>query len=150
MRLPENTETRRKISRLKANQIENTGAEIVTTPCAVCYLGLKDTTEHYKQATPETRKVRMFFEVVYDAMMKGLERLGQTDRVRRPAIFETIGDTEAQEHSLAAWMLKLMDDPTFPALMEKLRKDPNVGNYARENPKFWGYFDQVAMEAAAQ
>lgn len=149
MRLPENTETRRKISRLKANQIENTGAEIVTTPCAVCYLGLKDTTEHYKQATPEKRKVRMFFEVVYDAMMKGLETRCETDRVRKPAIFGAIGEAQAKEHSLAAWMNKLMDDPTFPALVEKLRKDPNVGNYARENPDFWKYFDKVAEEASA-
>jgi hypothetical protein len=91
----------------------------------------------------------MFFEVVYDAMMKGLEKRGETDRVRKPAIFATIGEGEARDHSLAAWMDKLMDDPSFSALMEKLRKDPNVGNYARENPEFWGYFDKVAKEATA-
>jgi Fe-S oxidoreductase len=43
MRLPENTELRRKISVLKANQIRVTGAEYVTSPCVVCTLSLEDT-----------------------------------------------------------------------------------------------------------
>jgi [DsrC]-trisulfide reductase subunit K len=147
MRLPEQTQLRRKISRLKANQIEATGAELVTTPCAVCYLGMKDTTEHYQQATPEKRKARMFFEIIYDAMMKALERRGEVHRVRTPATFALVGG-DAQSCSLSSTLNRMKSDPEFPALLEKLRKDPNISSYAYENPDFWGYFEGIVESLA--
>jgi Fe-S oxidoreductase len=149
MRMPENTEMRRKISVLKANQIANTGAEIVTTPCAICYLGIKDTTEHYKLATPDSRKARMFFEIIYDAMVKALKTRGELERMKRPASLSRLKPEELPSHTLSGFLEKLKKHPGFSALMEKLRKDPNVNNYAREAPAFWGYFDAVAQKAAA-
>lgn len=146
MRLPEQTELRRKISRLKANQIADTGAELVTTPCAVCYLGMKDITEHYKQATPQKRKARMFFEIIYDAMMKALERRGETDRIRTPAVLKRLAD-KASTCALSAMLNGMKGDPRFPAMMEKLRKDPNINSYGYDHPEFWPYFDQVASAA---
>ncbi|MEI6414525.1 MAG: (Fe-S)-binding protein [Pseudomonadota bacterium] len=145
MRLPEQTDLRRKVSRLKAKQIEDTGAELVTTPCAVCYLGMKDTTEYYKQATPQKRKARMFFEIVYDAMMKALESRGETDRVRTPAVLTRLGD-QARVCSLSSMLNEMKHDPELPAMLEKLRKDPNINNYAYEHPDFWKYFDSVVHE----
>jgi hypothetical protein len=148
MRMPENTERRRKISRLKANQIENTGAEIVTTPCAICYLNMKDITEVYKQATPENRKARMFFEIFYDAMMKGLEKIGETDRVKMPKLLKNMDKAEFKKHSIEGFMedLKRNKKPVFVELLKKYRNDPNVLNYARENPGFWNFFDKVEKE----
>ncbi len=144
MRLPEQTELRRKISRLKAKQIEDTNADLVTTPCAVCYLGMKDITEFYNQATPQKRKARMFFEIVYDAMMLALEKRGETERVRMPAVLTRTG--KGSTCSLSAMMKGMVDDPELPALMEKMRKDPNVNNYANENPGFWEYFDRLTLK----
>jgi len=40
LRLPENSQLRREISQIKANQIHETSAEQVITPCAVCMLTL--------------------------------------------------------------------------------------------------------------
>jgi Fe-S oxidoreductase len=148
MRMPENTERRRKISRLKANQIENTGAEIVATPCAICYLNMKDITEFYKQATPENRKARMFFEIFYDAMMKGLEKNSQTDLVKMPKLLKNMDKSTYKKHSIEGFMedLKKNKKTVFVELLKKYRNDPNVLNYARENPGFWGYFDKVEKE----
>jgi hypothetical protein len=146
MRLPEQTELRRKISRLKANQIADTGAELVTTPCAVCYLGMKDITEHYKQATPQKRKARMFFEIVYDAMMKALEKRGETDRIRLPAALKRLGD-KANTCSLSGMMGAMKGDPRFPAMLDKLRKDPNMNSYGYDHPEFWPYFEKVVEKA---
>jgi len=148
MRMPENTERRRKISRLKANQIEATGAELVATPCAICYLNMKDITEHYKQATPENRKARMFFEIFYDAMMKGLEKAGQTDLVKIPKLLKSMNRSEYLKHSVEGFMddLKKNKKTVFAELLKKYRNDPNVLNYARENPGFWAFFDKVEKE----
>lgn len=147
MRLPENTEKRRKISRLKAEQIKNTGADLVTTPCAVCYLNLKDTTEVYGLATADNRKARMLFEIVYDAMMKALKKRGEEDRVRMPAVFKNMNKQERIQHSLSGLMDQLMRSPQFPEMLKKLKEDANVKNYAKENPGFWKYFEKIEKEA---
>ena len=144
MRLPEQTELRRKISRLKAKQIEDTNAELVTTPCAVCYLGMKDITEYYNQATPQKRKARMFFEIVYDAMMLALEKRAETERVRMPVVLTRFAG-KMNTCSLSGMLKGMMDDPELPTLLKKLRQDPNVNNYANENPGFWEYFDKLTL-----
>ncbi len=148
MRMPENTERRRKISRLKANQIEATGAELVATPCAICYLNIKDITEVYEQATPDTRKARMFFEIFYDAMMKGLEKEGDTDRVKMPKLLKGMSKEEFKQHSVSGYLdeLKKNKKSLYLELIKKYRDDPNVNNYAKENPGFWKFLDQVEKE----
>lgn len=146
MRMPENTEMRRKASRLKATQIESTKADVVATPCAICYLNMKDTTEYYKQATPEKRKARMFFEIVYDAMMKGLRKTGEVDRIKIPASIKNMSPEDFKKHSISGYMEDLKKRPVFKDLLEKFRSDPNVNNYAMENPGFWEYFDRVEAE----
>lgn len=146
MRLPENTEKRRKISRLKAEQIKNTGADLVTTPCAVCYLNLKDTTEVYGLATADNRKARMLFELVYDAMMKALKKRGEEDRVRMPVVFKNMSKEERIQHSISGLMAQLMRSPQFPELLKKFKEDANVKNYAKENPGFWKYFEKIEKE----
>lgn len=146
MRMPENTEMRRKASRIKAFQIESTGAEVVATPCAICYLNMKDTTEFYKQATPEKRKARMFFEIVYEAMMKGLKKAGQTDRIKIPAPLKNMDKETYKKHSISFYMENLKKKPLFKDLLKKFRDDPNVKNYGIEYPGFWQYFDKVEAE----
>lgn len=148
MRLPENTELRRKASRFKAEQIKNTGADLVTTPCAVCYLSLKDTTEYYGLADAANRKARMFFEVVYDAAYKALERMGQLDRFRMPAPLMGVDREFFAAHSVSGLLAQLRGDPNFPALLEKFRNDPNVANYQRENPGFADYFASLLEQVA--
>jgi len=149
MRLPENTEKRRKISRLKAEQIKNTGADLVTTPCAICYLNLKDTTEVYGLATADNRKARMLFEIVYDAMMKALKKRREEDRVRMPYLFKKMNKEEQIKHSLSGFMEQLTRSSQFPELLKKLKDDANVKNYAKENPGFWKYFEKIEKEVMA-
>jgi Fe-S oxidoreductase len=147
MRLPENTEKRRKISRLKAEQIKNTGADLVTTPCAVCYLNLKDTTEVYGIATSDNRKARMLFEIVYDAMMKALTKLKEENRVKIPYVFKNMSKEQQIKHSLSGFMEKLTRSNQFIEILKKLKDDPNVHAYAKENPGFWKYFEKIEKEA---
>ncbi len=109
MRLPENTETRRKISSIKANQIQDTDAEYVCSPCVVCVLSLEDTCQTYNLPKQKGERMAiMLFEVVYDAMVKALDARGELNRIRQPANF--IGKDEAYiaEHSIAGRMTKLL------------------------------------------
>lgn len=141
LKMPENTDLRRKASRPKAEQIRATGADLVATPCAICYLSLGDTTQHYGLLNNGQRKVRMFFEVVHAAMMKALRKSGQTDRVKRPAAFRGQSADFIAEHSGLAMMDRWLATPSFQATMEWLKADPIVQGFGQRNP---GFNDMVA------
>lgn len=136
MKLPENTELRRKISRIKADQIKNTGADLVTTPCAVCYGSLKDTTDFYKIAKPGERRVRMFFEVVNAAMRKALIKSGDMERTKEPALFKGQSQEWREKHSMLGLLETWLKDPTFAPTMEWLKKDEVVKNFGARTPGF--------------
>lgn len=77
---------RQKVSVFKAKQIEATKADYVLTPCATCYLSLKDTVKTYNLPT----KAEMLVDKVYEAMMKGLKKEGKEDLVKLPAYYDKI------------------------------------------------------------
>jgi Fe-S oxidoreductase len=143
MRLPENTELRRKISSIKANQIKNSGAEYVCSPCVVCILSLEDTCQTYGLAKePGERMAIMLFEVVYDAMVKALEKRGELDRIRTPASFEGKSDEYIAQHSVAGKMSQLLHNRAMATrILEWLEQDDVVQRYAKANPAVW---DQMA------
>lgn len=134
MRLPENTELRRKVSKIKAEQIKNTGAELVTTPCAVCMLSIEDTCKVYGLAPESKRMSLMMFEVVYEAMVKALEKRGELDRMRMPAELKGRDEEFFMKHSISGIMAQMMQSPDFPKLMEWLEGDEIVQRYFRDNP----------------
>lgn len=136
MKMAQNAELRRKISRPKANQIKDTGADFVTTPCAICYLTLKDITEHYGMATPENRKAKMFFEIVHGAVMKALEKRGETDRVKMPLEFKGKSAAWIKEHSAIQMLENRLKSPSFRPTMNWLKADPLVQGFGKRNPGF--------------
>lgn len=77
---------RQKVSQFKAKQIEVTGADYVLTPCATCYLSLKDIVNTYKLKT----KASMLVDKVYEAMMLALKKQGKEDLVKFPAYYDKI------------------------------------------------------------
>jgi len=133
MRLPENTELRRKASSIKAEQIKQSGAQRVTTPCAVCMLSIEDTCQTYNLG--QERMSFMMFEVVYDAMAKALEERGEIERVRMPSELEGREEDYFMKHSIAGIMMDMMQDEDFPRLMQWLEEDSIVQRYFRDNPQ---------------
>jgi hypothetical protein len=142
MRLPENTATRREISQLKAIQIHDTGAEEVTTPCVVCMLSLEDTCQTYRLAQPGERMATMLFEVVYEAMERGLARAGQLDRFRMPLELRERDPDYFAEHSASGVMAALMESPEAPAILEWLEQDEVVQRHARSHPEIGAQLQQ--------
>lgn len=145
MRLPENTETRRKISSIKANQISDSGADYVCTPCVVCALTLEDTCKTYELHKDENsdRMAILLFEVVYDAMVKALSKLDQLDRMRMPVNFEGKSEEYIVEHSVAGKMSQLLHDKeTANRVLDWLEQDEVVNRYATVNPSVWEQFNK--------
>ncbi|MFY9779691.1 MAG: (Fe-S)-binding protein [Candidatus Baltobacteraceae bacterium] len=134
LRLPENTEKRRKASVFKANQILGTGADYVATPCVVCALTLEDVCKTYELTSQERRMSYMLFEIVHQAMMRAVERRGERERVRFPA--ELLGRDElfVREHSLSGWVARASQRDEFPSVLAWLEKDDIVKRYAKTNP----------------
>lgn len=134
LRLPENASLRREVSVLKANQIRNTGAEMVTTPCVVCMLTLEDTCKTYDIGKPDERMATVLFEVVYDAMVKALEQRGELYRMYLP---KELMDREIDfctQHSISGQMIVLMQLDDAPQLIEWLEQDAIVQRFFRDNP----------------
>jgi hypothetical protein len=134
MRLTENTELRRKISVLKANQIRNTGAESVTTPCVVCTLSLEDTCKTYGLARPGERMALVMFEVVYEAMEQALAKRGELARMLLPAELAGRDAEFFAAHSISGWMEVLIRQPEFLDLLDWLEHDEIVQRFARDHP----------------
>jgi Fe-S oxidoreductase len=137
MRLPENTELRRKISVLKANQIRATGAEYVTSPCVVCTLSLEDTCHTYGLAQPGERMALVLFEVVYDAMEPALAKRGELDRMYVPAELRNRDHDFFLAHSIEGRMAALMQSPEFPALLDWLERDEIVKRFSTTHPQVY-------------
>jgi len=143
LKLAENTILRRKVSLPKINQIRATAADLVTTPCAVCYLTLKDITESYGLATPNDRRARMFFEIVHAAMMKALTARGETDRIHRPAVFEGKDEAWLAAHSGVRMLEGATDRQAFEAMMAWARGDPIVQSFGERHPGFEAMLDEL-------
>jgi hypothetical protein len=141
LRLPENTGTRRQISILKANQIRNTGAENVTTPCVVCMLSLEDTCQTYNLGQTGQRMASMTFEIVYEAMEKALAKRGELERLRIPAELKDCDETFFMQHSSSGVMMALMQSPDAIDILEWLEQDDVVKRHASTHPEVW---DQLA------
>jgi len=136
MRLPENTETRRKVSVFKANQIEQSGADYVCSPCVVCVLTLDDICKTYDLTKePVERMSIMLFEVVYDAMVKALAKRGELDRIREPVSFRGKSKEYIAEHSVAGKMYKLLQNREIASkILLWLENDDVVKRYSNVNP----------------
>ncbi len=136
MRLPENTETRRKVSVFKANQIKDTGADYVCSPCVVCILSLEDTCQFYDlPKVPGERMAIMLFEIVYDAMVKALEKRGELDKIRTPSVFEGKSDEYLAKHSVSGKMSQLLQNKEMATrILEWLEQDDVVKRYMKVNP----------------
>ncbi len=141
MRLPENAQTRRQISSIKANQIKVTGADYVTTPCVVCMLTLDDTCKVYDIGTVENRASTMLFEIVYDAMYAALERRGELDRMRMPIGLRNRSAEYIWDHSSAGKVTQLMQSEKAPDVLEWLAKDDIVQRFMRDNPQAASWLD---------
>lgn len=135
MRLPENDELRRDASVIKANQIEETGADFVATPCAVCSLSLTDTVNTYDLADDDERMVRMMYEFVYDAVTKALEERGELDRLQTPAELEGVDEDYYREHTSQGYLMDLIDDGRYADVKEWMEGQDFVARYKRENPE---------------
>jgi Fe-S oxidoreductase len=145
MRIPENTGLRRKVSRLKAKQIEATNADGVVAPCVICYLGLQDTVEHYKLGAHGRYRVRLLFEIIYESMMRALVRSNSVDRIKTPKVFTLMRPAEVRKYSLSGYMRRLRQSPIFPGLMRRYRDDPLVRRYAESHSGFWRFFDELSQ-----
>ncbi|WP_299756916.1 (Fe-S)-binding protein [uncultured Chloroflexus sp.] len=137
MRLPENTNLRRKISVLKANQIRATSADYVTSPCVVCTLSLEDTCQTYNLSPTGERMALVLFEVVYAAMEPALAKRGELDRMRVPAELRNRDREFFIEHSIEGQMATLMQQPDFPALLDWLEKDDIVKRFSKDHPQVY-------------
>ncbi|OAN42676.1 hypothetical protein A6A03_18630 [Chloroflexus islandicus] len=137
MRLPENTNLRRKISVLKANQIRATGAEYVTSPCVVCTLSLEDTCQTYNLSPTGERMALVLFEVVYAAMEPALAKRGELDLMRVPAELRNRDREFFIAHSLEGQMATMMQQPDFPALLDWLEKDDIVKRFSKDHPQVY-------------
>ncbi len=135
MRLPENTDLRRRISVLKANQIKATGAAYVTSPCVVCTLSLEDICRTYGLAQPDERMALVLFEVVYAAMEPALAKRGELDRMLVPAELQRRDPDFFLEHSIEGRMAALMQLPEFPALLDWLERDEIVQRFGKDHPQ---------------
>jgi len=137
MRLPDNTDTRRKISVLKANQIRATGADFVTSPCVVCTLSLEDTCQTYQLSPSGDRMALVLFEVVYAAMEPALAKLGALDRMRVPAVLRNRDHEFFIAHSVEGQMMRLMQQPDFPELLDWLEQDDIVKRFSKDHPQVY-------------
>jgi Tfp pilus assembly pilus retraction ATPase PilT len=137
MRLPENAPVRRQVSTIKANQIKNSGADYVTTPCVVCMLTLDDTCQTYNlgKNTEGTRAATMLFEVLYEAMYKALEQRGELDRMRTPIGLQNCSAAYFQEHSAAGKVTQLMQQEEAASVLAWLEADAVVQRFFAEHPE---------------
>lgn len=137
MRLPENAPVRRQVSSIKANQIKDTGADYVTTPCVVCMLTLDDTCKVYNLGKNQEgeRAATMMFEVIYDAMYKALERRGELHRMHLPIELEGRSPEYLWNHSVAGKVAQLMQSEKAGGVLAWLEQDAVVQRFFSENPQ---------------
>jgi Fe-S oxidoreductase len=144
LRLPENTELRRRVSKIKAEQIKNTGAELVTSPCAVCAVGIEDICRFY--GLSQKRMSFMLFEVVYDAMLKALRERGEIERMLTPAELRGRDEAFLAEHSISGMFGQLRRNPEFPKLFTWLEGHEIVRRFFSDNPHAVPKLEQLRAE----
>jgi hypothetical protein len=97
-------------------------------------LTLEDTCQTYQLGPQGERMASMLFELVYDAMEKGLAKHGQVDRFRIPLELEGRDDTFFTQHSTSGVMRALMQSPEAMEIIEWLEQDAVVQRYAQSHP----------------
>ena len=168
LRLPENKPLRLAASIFKARQIKESGAQYVTTPCAVCYLSLKEICEHYSnesascaiQAPDEQyyqaheagsplggEKVMVFFELVYDCVERALAKRGELGRMLMPSSLATMHPEERRKYSLAGYLEQLLKQRNAIKTLEELGNDPKVKAFAETHAGFWEYLHNLKQNA---
>jgi len=147
LRLPENTPLRRKISKIKADQIKATGAQRVVTPCSVCMLSLEDTAQTYALTPPGQRMSFLLFELVYEAVHLALQARQETARMQVPAVFQEQTNAFIHNHSMTGRLTDIFSTPAFPAYLTWLRNDPVVNRYAKTHPAVWPLLDKWTQAA---
>lgn len=151
MRLPENAPMRRQVSSIKANQIKNTGADYVTTPCVVCMTTLDDICKTYQVGTTADRASTMLFELVYQAMYRALERRGELDRMRMPKELKNRSAEYMWQHSSSGKVTQLMQSDKAGAVLAWLEQDEVVQRFFKDNPAAIVKLETLkAMHARAQ
>lgn len=131
-RLPENTEIRRKVGKLKARQIAMTGARRVITSCADCMITLEDLCVHYGFTRPGERMSYATFEIVHEAALRALAKRGEEGRMRMPRELAGRDSGFMEQHSLSALIGMLRRHPEFPAFREWLAGDAVTRRYFGE------------------
>lgn len=129
LRLPELAPLRRLASKFKAEQIRATHAKRVVTPCAVCMLSLTDICSHYELGPKGQRMAYLTFEVVAEASLAALTRLGQAARLRSPAVFEDMSASEVRSHGVIGLMDVITRNSDYPAVYQWLIKDEIVNRF---------------------
>ncbi len=143
MRIPEYEDLRLQASELKANQIADTGADRVVTPCAICNLSLTQTTEEYDLANEDERMVRMMYEIVYEAVAAGLRKRGEMNRVTLPAALQDVDETYFHEHSVQGFLTDLVTQEKFDTVRNWLRRDDIVDRFKQNNPEVAHRVDEI-------
>ena len=133
LRLPENTKLRREISWIKANQIRTTGAQRVVTPCAVCMLTLEDICQTYNLPDNGQRMSFMTFELVYEAMQRGLDKIGESNRIQAPAIFLDKTPEYISEHSISGVWKNISIESDMHGVLHWLSEDAVTARYLKSN-----------------
>jgi len=140
-RLPQNTQLRRQVSRIKAKQIQETAAEKVVTPCAVCMLTLEDICQTYQLSATGQRMSFMAFELVYKAMQRALDRTGQFHRTQMPAVFKRRTPEFIFAHSIAGFLNEISGTSDMQALFRWLSHDPITVRYFDANHDAYDVLD---------
>jgi Fe-S oxidoreductase len=141
LRLPENAPLRRQISRIKANQIETTGAQRVVTPCAVCMLTLEDICQTYNLSAVGQRMSYMMFELVYEAAMRALEPFGEVVRTHSPAVFAGRTSDFIFTHGIAGILSDIARRSDIAELLQWLSQDAITARYITSHPNARDTFD---------
>ena len=139
LRLPENTDLRRRISRLKAEQIRNTGAARVVTPCAVCTLALSDICTFYQLGPPGVRMVAILYEIVFEAAQAAMRDPDRAWQGALPVLLEKCSPAFWARHSLGGW---------FAQLLQRSENQDHV-HWVLEHPAVKGRFEKYLDETPA-
>ena len=125
LRLVENTDLRRRVSRLKAQQIRNTGAECVVTPCAICTLSLTDICDHYGLSKGEPM-VRILYDLIYEAVYPALCEAGRENACSLPAVLVGQSEEAIAQYSLSGVCAHLEESGDIEAHWRWVSEQPPV------------------------
>jgi len=116
---------RRRVSRLKAQQIRNTGAECVVTPCAICTLSLTDICDHYGLSKGEPM-VRILYDLIYEAVYPALCEAGRENACSLPAVLVGQSEETIAQYSLSGVCALLEESGDIEAHWRWVSEQPPV------------------------